>query len=154
MTHNLKVVDADGVTRRIVSIDTDVGGSGDEVHLQTNAVVTGPQRVLGHELLAPSTTVTKTLGQGTASAGVPAGSRSAIISVEGFDVRYRMDGTAPAATPTTDANAGHLLPVGTALEVAVLDAAGAAALANVVFRGTNASASTLIVTYLAARVAD
>lgn len=154
MAHNMLVKDANGVNRRVVSIDTDVGGTGDEVHLQVNAVVTGPQRVLGHELLAPSSGTTKALGQGTASAGVPAGSRSAIISVEGFDVRYRMDGTAPAASPTTDANAGHLLSVGNVLEVAVLDAAGAAALANVVFRGVNASASTLIVTYLAARVAD
>ena len=153
MAHNLKVKDADGVTRRVVSIDTDVGGTGDEVHLPAYAALTAPYRALGVELL--SVTSSAGVALGSSLGAIPTGARSALITVDsGAEVRFREDATAPAATPTTNANAGHKLGIGDAVELAPMDSAGAAALANVRLRAVSAGPALVIVSYRAARVAD
>jgi hypothetical protein len=152
VAHNLKVKDADGVNRRVVSIDTDVGGTGDEVHLPIQGVVTAPYRVLGIELLNVTSGAGVALGSSLGS--IPTGSRSALITVEPEgDIRFREDGTAPAATPSTNANAGHRIAAGGALEVAPMDSSGVAQLGNVRLRAVSTTVN-VIVTYRAPRVAD
>ena len=154
MGHNLRIRDGDGQTRRVVSIDTDAGGSGDEVHLPVQGVVTASYRVLGVELLSVTDSAGVALGSVLAG-GIPAGSRSALITVDsGVDIRFREDGTAPAATPTTSANAGHKISVGTALEVAPMNAAGEQRLADVRLRAVSAGPAVVIVTYRSPRVPD
>lgn len=151
MAHNLKIKDADGVNRRTVSIDTDVGGTGDEVHLQHVGVVTAAYRALGVELLSVTSGATVALGS---SLGIPTGSRSALVSVEAAgDIRFREDGGSLASAPTTNANAGHLIAAGNALEVAPMDSSGVPALGSVVLRAVSTTVN-VIVSYRAPRVAD
>jgi hypothetical protein len=150
VSHNMAVKDATGVTRRVVSMDTDLGGTGDEIHLQHVGVCTASYRILGYELLSVTTSTAVALG---ASLGIPTGTRSALITVETADIRFRQDGSNPTAVPSTNANAGPLVSAGTAFEVAPMDSSGAPALGAVRLRAVSSTA-TVIVEYRAPRVAD
>lgn len=78
-------------------------------------VATALRTVLGYGFAAVTTVV--------GLPNIPTGATHAFITVEtgGGDLRWRSDGTSPAATPSTNANAGLLIPAGTAAEIALAD---------------------------------
>lgn len=81
-----------------------------------------------HMLQHVATAMRTILGYGFASVttvvglpNIPAGATHAYITVEGNALRWRSDGTSPAATPSTNANAGLKIPADAAAEIALAD---------------------------------
>lgn len=83
------------------------------VEIPASGLVDFPRTIVGYGF---DDAMAAAQGLPNVAAMVTAGATHALVSVEGTTggIRYRQDGNSPSATPTSHADAGLLVPVGSA----------------------------------------